>query len=256
MYHMHMTIAGFLALKWTEVEGPLIQPPLFSPVIADPSFLFPEETPDGTWELFAHSVWGIHRYASDDGLAWHDRGIVVRNAMRPFVRRLYSSEEAAAQTTERALTSTQPFMCRLDGSAETGDKTVAEKVATEKTPAERLTARGSTYALYFESYPPFALPLSALPFKRPWNSAIALARSADLASWSPREILLSPELPWMSEPSLGASVSNPCLVEEPKAAGCGHPKSDSGWRLYYSASLSWIPDCGFCEPRYLTLARG
>jgi len=83
-----MTIADFLALRWSKVEGPIIEPPRFSPIIADPSFLFPDETPDGTWELFAHSAWGIHRYSSLDGLAWRDRGLVVRNAMRPFVRKI------------------------------------------------------------------------------------------------------------------------------------------------------------------------
>ena len=218
-----MTIADFLALSWTDVEGPLIEPPRLSPVIADPSFLFPEETPEGTWELFAHSAWGIHRYSADDGLAWHDHGIVVRNAMRPFVRRLGGSAKAAAGST---------------GSRAAGADAAAE------------------YALYFESYPPFALPLSALPFRRPWNSRIAVARSADLDTWSPREVILSPDLPWMRDPSLGASVSNPCLVEEPRPTGGPGSVSGYGWRLYYSASLSWIPDCGFCEPRYIACAGG
>ncbi len=82
-----MTISDFLHITWSAPGEPLIEPPRFSPVIADPSFLFPEETPSGDWELFAHSAWGIHRYSSMDGLSWRDRGIVVRNAMRPFVRR-------------------------------------------------------------------------------------------------------------------------------------------------------------------------
>ena len=218
-----MKVDDFLALHWTDVEGPLIEPPRFSPVIADPSFLFPEETPDRAWELFAHSAWGIHRYTSDDGLAWRDRGIVARNAMRPFVRRLHGSAETAGGR--------------------------ATNVAADA------AAGAPGYALYFESYPPFALPLSALPVRSKWNSTIAVARSADLDSWSPREVLLSPDLAWMRDPDLGASVSNPCLVEEPTAAG-GVPGSGRGWRLYYSASLSWIPDCGFCEPRFIACAGG
>jgi hypothetical protein len=225
-----MKIADFLALRWEEAEGPLIEPPRFSPVIADPSFLFPEETPEGDWALFAHSAWGIHRYASEDGLAWRDRGIVARNAMRPFVRRLGGSVETAGRLAAAA------------GIAAAGAFTGA--------------AGDSTYALYFESYPLLALPLSALPIRRPWNSTIGVARSVDLKSWSRREKLLGPDQPWMGDPSLGDSVSNPCLVEEPKAASLGKSVSDIGWRLYYSASLSWIPDCGFCEPRYITCARG
>ena len=63
-----MTIDGWLDLSWEDSGLPLIEPPRFSPVIADPSFLFPEETPDGQWALFAHSAWGIHRYSSRDGV--------------------------------------------------------------------------------------------------------------------------------------------------------------------------------------------
>jgi hypothetical protein len=82
-----MKTANFLALRWGEVEGPLIEPPALSPIIADPSFLLPEEGPDGAWTLAAHSAWGLHLFTSPDGLSWRDRGLVVRNAMRPFLRR-------------------------------------------------------------------------------------------------------------------------------------------------------------------------
>lgn len=206
-----MTIADFCAIRWGEIEGPLIEPPLFSPIIADPSFLFPEETPNATWELFAHSAWGIHRYSSSDGLSWRDLGIVARNAMRPFVR-------------------------RIDG--------LAGKMGT----GASLSEAGPFY-LYFEAYRPFALPMTAFPGRRTWRSSIALSRSADLRCWSRSETLLRPELPWMSDPMLGDSVSNPCLVQEPGRSG-------SSWRLYFSASLSWLPDCGFCEPRNLAVAEG
>lgn len=170
----------------------MLQPPRFSPVIADPSFLFPEETPSGEWELLAHSAWGLHRYSSRDGLSWLERGLVVRNAMRPFIR-------------------------RIEGE----------------------------YLLYYEKYPPLALPLTALPFRRRWRSVIAVSRSVDLRRWSTPRILLRPALDWMREPALGDSVSNPCVV-----------RAGDSWSLYFSASLSWIDDCGFCEPRYLAVARG
>jgi hypothetical protein len=208
-----MTIADFLALRWSEPGAPLIEPPRFSPVIADPTFLFPEETAgaaDEGWALFAHSAWGVHRYASDDGLAWRDRGIVLRNAMRPFVRRIEAEGTAA-------------------GAA-------------------------APYRLYAEGYAPLALPLTALPGRRKWRSRITLSRSGDLARWSHPEEAARPGLPWMEDAELGASVSNPCLVRMPEPAGS--PGSAQGWRLYYSASLAWIPDCGFCEPRFLAAADG
>lgn len=184
-------MADFLRIEWSPPGEPLIQPPRFSPVIADPSFLFPEETPDGEWVLFAHSAWGVHRYSSIDGSVWRDRGLVVRNAMRPFVRLL-----------------------------------------------------GQEYLLLFESYSPLALALTALPGKRRWKSTIAASRSVDLIHWPRAVPVLEPSLPWMRDETLGESVSNPCLVD------------GQGERLlYFSASLSWIEDCGFCEPRYIALSR-
>lgn len=215
VYTRTMTIAEFLALRWSEPGAPLIEPPRFSPVIADPTFLFPEETAGATdegWALFAHSAWGVHRYASADGLAWRDRGIVLRNAMRPFARRIVAAEAKA-------------------GSA---------------------AGAAAPYHLYAEAYAPLALPLTALPGRRKWRSLIVLSRSGDLGCWSRPETVARPELPWMEDIELGASVSNPCLTRLP----AGLPGSAGGWRLYYSASLAWIPDCGFCEPRHLAAADG
>ena len=205
-----MTISDFLALRWGGIEGPLIEPPRLSPVVADPSFLFPEEAPEGDWELFAHSAWGVHRYSSRDGNAWTERGIVVHNAMRPFVR-------------------------PLDADGACGDDKAASLGPGEP-----------RFGLYYESYPPLALPLTALPFRRRWRSRIAMSTSADLARWTPGRRLVSPLLPWMRDRALGFAVSNPCVIRDWTGA----------WRLYFSASLAWIDDCGFCEPRYIGLARG
>jgi len=195
-----MTIAEFLALSWSEPGEALIQPPRFSPVIADPSFLFPEETAYGEWELFAHSAWGIHRYSSKDGCTWLDRGLAVRNAMRPFIRH-----------------------------------------------------HGREYRLYYEKYRPFALPMTILPWKPRWHSTVSMSTSFDLKLWSEPEVLIRPTEAWMRDPALGEAVSNPCVVE----AGAGRKPGDAPeWRLYFSASLSWIDDCGFTEPRYMAVARG
>lgn len=203
-----MTVADFLALRWSAPGEPLIGPPLLSPVIADPSFLFPEETPDGNWALFAHSAWGVHRYASGDGVTWDHLGLAVRNAMRPFVRR-----------------------------------------------------SGGTYYLYYELYPPLALAATALPGRRRWRSALAVSESRDLLNWSAPRRLVEPSLGWMRDAALGDAVSNPCLVPpggdtEGGAHGGGDAYSGEPWRLYFSASLSYIEDCGFCEPRFIGVAEG
>ena len=88
--------------------------------------------------------------------------------------------------------------------------------------------------------------MTALPLRPRWRSRIALSTSADLAHWSSPRTLVSPLKPWARDRTLGFSVSNPCLIRDWTGT----------WRLYYSASLVWIPDCGFCEPKYIALARG
>ncbi len=82
-----MSVAGLLAVEWREHEGnPLIAPPFPSPIIADPTFLPPGDTPDGLWHLFAHSILGIHHFTSRDGLAWERLpGAVCRGCLRAFL---------------------------------------------------------------------------------------------------------------------------------------------------------------------------
>lgn len=205
-----MTIDGWLGLQWEDGGQPLIEPPRLSPVVADPSFLFPEETPDGRWALFAHSAWGVHRYSSYDGICWEDHGLVVWNAMRPFVRKLAPRRDS------------QP-----------------------------------RYILLYEKYTPLALPLTVLPIKRPWRSVLAMQESSNLRSWTKPRTVLEPSLPWMRDKLLGQAVSNPCLVEVPAdILPAAPPAKAEAWRLYFSASLSYIDDCGFNEPKFIGAATG
>ena len=184
-------VSEFLAIEWSGGDAPVIAPPALSPVIADPTFLFPHETPTKEWYLFAHSAWGICEYRSTDGSEWQYRGIKVRNAMRPFVRRL------------------------TDGR----------------------------FVLLYEKYRPLAMPLLALPGHRRWHSHLELCTSTDLANWSAPEVVVAPDRGWMEDAYCGASVSNPCLLE-----------TGGAFRLYFSASLAYVEDCGFCEPRYIAVA--
>lgn len=55
--------------------------------------------------------------------------------------------------------------------------------------------------------------------------------------------ILEPSLNWHVHTRYGKSIGNPCIV-----------KIENKYRLYYSASLSLIPDCGFCEPTYIGVA--
>jgi hypothetical protein len=72
-----------------------------------------------------------------------------------------------------------------------------------------------------------------------------MAESPDLATWSRGSTIILPEKNWARDEALGASVSNPCLIQ-----------TGDEWRLYFSASLVWIEDCGFCEPLHLAMATG
>jgi len=196
---MHMTVEEFLNLHWEDEGDPLIEPPWNSPVLADPSFLFPDETPGRVWMLFAHTVWGIRRYESKDGLCWRDKGMVVRHAMRPFSRPVPGG-----------------------------------------------------FILLYEAYQPFAVVKQLLAHPPRWQSYISMKTSRDLYYWTDAGRVLLPTMDWMRDRAWGngssydESVSNPCLVE----------LRDRAWRLYYSASLAYIPDCGFSEPRYIGVANG
>ncbi|MFH2131159.1 MAG: glycosyl hydrolase family 43 [bacterium] len=73
-------------LRWQLHEkNPLIHPPGLSPVIADPSVIVPEDSPDGRWHLFAHAIFGIYHYVSSDGVQWSAPKRLFGHAMRPFI---------------------------------------------------------------------------------------------------------------------------------------------------------------------------
>ena len=78
-----MTVDEFTRLTWRVThDAPVLRPPLGTPLIADPTFLPPDETPDGRWHLFAHSIFGVHHFTSEDGVRWSRSRLVVRHAMR------------------------------------------------------------------------------------------------------------------------------------------------------------------------------
>jgi predicted GH43/DUF377 family glycosyl hydrolase len=158
------------------VSNPLITPPFPEFLIADPTFLPPDQSPDGKWHLFAHGILlGIHHFRSDDGVAWRRVGRLFWG-MRPFVMK-----------------------------------------------------EGDGYLMFFERI---------VSLKK---SVIAMARSGDLVHWSRPVVILEPSLEW--EGTTARTNGNPSVV-----------RCDDGWRLYYSAGLSWLKDCGFPEPRHIGVA--
>ena len=78
-----MKRADYAALTFAEhPHNPLIRPPFPSPILADPTFVPPGESPDGRWHLFAHSLFGIHHFTSADGLHWQRHERICGNALR------------------------------------------------------------------------------------------------------------------------------------------------------------------------------
>lgn len=75
----------------------------------------------------------------------------------------------------------------------------------------------------------------------PWRSSIRLATSTDLMRWSRPLRVLAPSLPW--EGRIARTNGNPCLV-----------RWNGRYRLYFSAGLAWLRDCGFPEPRHVGFA--
>ncbi|MFA5399320.1 MAG: family 43 glycosylhydrolase [Dehalococcoidia bacterium] len=81
-----MKLEDIRSIRWSDYsQDYIIDHPLLSPILADPTFTFPEDSPDGRWHLFAHSIWGIHHFLSPDGVKWKDSGVAIANGMRPFL---------------------------------------------------------------------------------------------------------------------------------------------------------------------------
>lgn len=66
-------------------DEPVIQGLWYVPRLSCPSLLFPEDTPDGKWHLFAHSWFGIQHYVSDSGIMWEPQGLVQVRGKYPFI---------------------------------------------------------------------------------------------------------------------------------------------------------------------------
>ena len=69
-------------------------------------------------------------------------------------------------------------------------------------------------------------------------------RSRDLVTFSEPFPVLSYDRPYEQAGKRGHSLSNPFVIAD-----------GGGWSLYYSAGLTFVPDCGFSEPTFVCLAK-
>ena len=168
---------------------PVLRPFGGSFLVADPSLLLPEESPDGKWRLFFHTMFGVWVAVSDDGVAFTTERKLLPRAMRPNIN-------------------------HIDGR----------------------------YVLFYERTRP--LVLNALNFVggAKWYSEIYAIESRDLKTWSaPQPVLCHTKD--FEKSARGVSLSNPFLLRVGDVN-----------RLYYSCGLTFIRDCGFCEPTYVNYA--
>ncbi len=66
--------------------NPVLKYTLPSMVVADPSILTPDKTPDNKWHLFAHTFFGVYHYVSEDGISFSKEKRVAQRAMRPDIK--------------------------------------------------------------------------------------------------------------------------------------------------------------------------
>ena len=76
-----------------------------------------------------------------------------------------------------------------------------------------------------------------------YHSRIEVIASDDLEHWSAPAVVLTPTLAWHCEGARQGAMGNPCVVA-----------AEEGFRLYYSAGLVPLKDCGFSEPKYIGVA--
>ncbi len=101
---------------------------------------------------------------------------------------------------------------------------------------------GDKYYLFYEKTRSlFANALNLVNITK-WKSEIYVTESTDLLSWSAPKPVLS-NANGFEKSEHGTSISNPFLIQD---RGVN--------RIYYSCGLTFIKDCGFCEPTYISYA--
>ena len=98
------------------------------------------------------------------------------------------------------------------------------------------------YYLFFEKTRSLVMNGLNLIGLAKWKSEIYVTESDDLISWSEPQTVITHTKP-IEKTGKGYSISNPYLLRENRMN-----------RLYYSCGLTFIKDCGFCEPTYINYA--
>ncbi|MBR6552342.1 MAG: glycosyl hydrolase family 43 [Clostridia bacterium] len=98
-----------------------------------------------------------------------------------------------------------------------------------------------TYYLFYERTKPVICNLLSLIGLK-WKSEIYCKESTDLKNWREAYPVITKSKDY-HEDNRGIAISNPFLL-----------KVIAKYRLYYSCGLTFIDDCGFCEPTHISFA--
>ena len=98
------------------------------------------------------------------------------------------------------------------------------------------------YYLFFERTRPLIFNALNVINAAKWKSEIYVKESIDLINWSEAKPVIVNTREYENS-ERGMSISNPFLLQE-----------NGINRLYYSCGLTFIDDCGFCEPTYISYA--
>ena len=117
----------------------------------------------------------------------------------------------------------------------------AEKIADRAMRPNINLIDGKYYLFYERTRPLIANALNLVNAVR-WKSEIFVIESSDLKNWTePKPVITNTRE--YEKSNRGMSISNPYLVQE-----------NGINRLYYSCGLTYIKDCGFCEPTHISYA--
>lgn len=101
---------------------------------------------------------------------------------------------------------------------------------------------GGIYYLFYEKTRNVLFNALNLVNLASWKSEIHCMQSRDLVHWSKPYAVIK-QTKTFEKTGKGYSLSNPYLI-----------KTEKGYRMYYSCSLTFIKDCGFSEPTYINYA--
>ena len=101
---------------------------------------------------------------------------------------------------------------------------------------------GDRYYLFFERTRPLFFNALNLVNAAKWKSEIYVIESTDLFNWSAPKPVITNTRDYENS-RMGMAISNPFLLCE-----------NGINRLYYSCGLTFIKDCGFCEPTHISFA--